>query len=488
MTAKNVKVIALTAAVAALIGSPWYIRNWILAGNPVYPFYYSTFGGKNWSEGLDKEFMVWLKSDYSRPALSKISSSLRRNHFHILYLLPLSLIACRRRKQILIISLGLSLFFAWYYLGTYQLRFGITWQVLLTMAISYGLLETTRYWKGYHFIILAILCGFLIQPLPRQYRSAKSRIDIALGRRSREEYMINFPGSDNTYPLIDYANKNLPEDTILATFWYNAGHHYSKHEYLMLNPLVAGIIDHTSVESPKQYAQEVMDTGATHLLYTAGKAKFFISPPRTKRYYKLHNWHRYFIENHTRLIKRNQEAFLYEITKEPGKTVLPSTFVRPNYSIMPLGETSWEDYTAEYDVIIPSSSGIECAGMLIRYDSRSDNGMRFWIRLGNPSIQLSLWSGSFKHIWEYRHPMIKPDVKYHLKFTVKGNIYSCFVNDQLMTKYEDKMRTFRKGGIGLITYGSELSAFDITFGDLVVRGYDFTVDLTSKVYSTAASR
>ncbi len=180
LTAKNIKVIILSAAVAALVGSPWYIRNWILTGNPVYPFYYSIFGGKNWSEGLDKEFMAWLKSDYSRPALSEISSSFRKNHFHIYYLLPLSLIACGRRKQILIILLGLSLFFAWYYLGTYQLRFGITWQVLLIMAISYGLLEATRYWKGTHFIILAILCGFLVQPLPRQYRSAKSRIDVAL--------------------------------------------------------------------------------------------------------------------------------------------------------------------------------------------------------------------------------------------------------------------------------------------------------------------
>ena len=33
---------------AAGLASFWYIKNWILVGNPVYPFFYSVFGGKNW--------------------------------------------------------------------------------------------------------------------------------------------------------------------------------------------------------------------------------------------------------------------------------------------------------------------------------------------------------------------------------------------------------------------------------------------------------
>lgn len=33
---------------AGAIAAPWYIKNWITVGNPVYPFFYSLFGGKNW--------------------------------------------------------------------------------------------------------------------------------------------------------------------------------------------------------------------------------------------------------------------------------------------------------------------------------------------------------------------------------------------------------------------------------------------------------
>jgi len=36
--------------IGAAIASPWYIKSWIITGNPVYPFAYSIFGGKQWSE------------------------------------------------------------------------------------------------------------------------------------------------------------------------------------------------------------------------------------------------------------------------------------------------------------------------------------------------------------------------------------------------------------------------------------------------------
>ncbi len=319
LIAKNIKIIIFSIFIAIAVGSPWYTRNWILTGNPVYPFYYSLFGGINWSEGLDKEFMIWLKSDYVRPPLSKVPSSLLKEGFCIFYLLPLCLISCRRPKQILIIFLVLANFLAWYYLGTYQLRFGITWQVLLTVAIAYGFLEITRYWKKFHYLIMPVLCVFLVWQLPGQYRSEKSRMKVVLGQQTKEEYLAENSTLSDIYPLIDYANKNLPDGTTLATFWHNAGLYYSKHEYYMLNPLVSGIIDHTVMNSPEEYAKAVLDTGATHLLYSSQKAKFFISPPRTIRYSKLHNWHEYFLRNHCKFLKRNKGAFLYEIIHEAGK-------------------------------------------------------------------------------------------------------------------------------------------------------------------------
>lgn len=41
---------ALYAVLALAVGSPFYIKSWIWTGNPVYPFAYRFFGGRDWSE------------------------------------------------------------------------------------------------------------------------------------------------------------------------------------------------------------------------------------------------------------------------------------------------------------------------------------------------------------------------------------------------------------------------------------------------------
>lgn len=54
----NFKAGLLIAGITAAIACPWYIKNVLNTGNPVYPFFYSAFGGKNWdafSEKIYKE-------------------------------------------------------------------------------------------------------------------------------------------------------------------------------------------------------------------------------------------------------------------------------------------------------------------------------------------------------------------------------------------------------------------------------------------------
>lgn len=41
---------ALTIVLAAAIASPWYVRNAMQVGNPVFPFFYEQLGGKHWDQ------------------------------------------------------------------------------------------------------------------------------------------------------------------------------------------------------------------------------------------------------------------------------------------------------------------------------------------------------------------------------------------------------------------------------------------------------
>jgi len=41
--------IAGCVVLAVLVGAPWYLKTYIYTGNPVYPFFYEIFGGRNWT-------------------------------------------------------------------------------------------------------------------------------------------------------------------------------------------------------------------------------------------------------------------------------------------------------------------------------------------------------------------------------------------------------------------------------------------------------
>ena len=48
--AGGLKTAATVALVAVAIGCPWYVKNAVVTGNPVFPFFYERFGGRNWDQ------------------------------------------------------------------------------------------------------------------------------------------------------------------------------------------------------------------------------------------------------------------------------------------------------------------------------------------------------------------------------------------------------------------------------------------------------
>ena len=58
-----VKTLVIFCAISAIIGSPWYIRNAVNTGNPVYPALYGVFGGRDWSPELDEALNFNITED-----------------------------------------------------------------------------------------------------------------------------------------------------------------------------------------------------------------------------------------------------------------------------------------------------------------------------------------------------------------------------------------------------------------------------------------
>ncbi|CAN5688506.1 hypothetical protein BH11ARM2_BH11ARM2_09990 [soil metagenome] len=46
----NLRPVLLALALGVAVGAPWYVRNIVQTGNPVFPFFYSKLGGREWSD------------------------------------------------------------------------------------------------------------------------------------------------------------------------------------------------------------------------------------------------------------------------------------------------------------------------------------------------------------------------------------------------------------------------------------------------------
>ena len=63
---KAVAAVSLYGLISVVVGSSWYIRNATDTGNPVYPSFYSIFGGRDWSPEVNDAFTATMGRAESR--------------------------------------------------------------------------------------------------------------------------------------------------------------------------------------------------------------------------------------------------------------------------------------------------------------------------------------------------------------------------------------------------------------------------------------
>ena len=63
--------VVVFGSIAGVICLPWYLKSWIMTGNPVYPFLYSVFGGKGWgAAGVEMYRVTFQKFGLGHGALN----------------------------------------------------------------------------------------------------------------------------------------------------------------------------------------------------------------------------------------------------------------------------------------------------------------------------------------------------------------------------------------------------------------------------------
>ncbi len=240
---KGALALAFAGAVVAL---PWYLKSIIYTGNPVYPFFYSIFGGDGWSAQLAKHYaeqQALFGMGHNLPSLllAPFDLTFYSGAFYDkpgLFIGPLMLAAVPvllvarygSRKLVGLLLVFLAHVGIWFAL-TQQSRYLIPAFALLAMLVA-GLLyqdERLRRARSMMWAVLGATALFGVCTLVPQVQSAAPYV---LGTESQDEYLSK---TIDLYDAQHYINRNLPPNAKIALYGDTRGFFLDR-DYVWADP------------------------------------------------------------------------------------------------------------------------------------------------------------------------------------------------------------------------------------------------------------
>jgi hypothetical protein len=191
---------------ALLVALPWYLKNLIWFGNPVFPF---VFGGPDWDQSRLDLYMAYLRSfGVGRSALDylllpwnlyaenhRFSAAMTRIDFPSL-LFPLAILQpWRGSGRSVTAALGVSaLWFAGWSLGSQQLRFLLPIYPALALGVADVIAGPPRPAKGripWHLFLPSLAAGLMLITAFYQVQLLRrfGPLGVAAGAESRASYL-----------------------------------------------------------------------------------------------------------------------------------------------------------------------------------------------------------------------------------------------------------------------------------------------------------
>lgn len=232
-------------AIATVVASPWYLKNWIWLGNPIYPYF---FGGLNYPVQrvqadaylaanlgcghnlqcyLSLPWLIYTRSylfGHAPPAFPSFLS----------LLLPLWIIWRKSRTVNCLLALSLGRFAFWA-VTTQDLRFLLPVYPALSVVTAYVLCQIANLkfprlrWEIFSpTLAISVLVINLGLQLMRALWTQRNPIPVVLGLESQNTYLRH---SLNDYSAIKYVNENLPQGSGLLLIGHKRGY-YLQRDYI----------------------------------------------------------------------------------------------------------------------------------------------------------------------------------------------------------------------------------------------------------------
>jgi len=293
------KAVGLTALASLIIAGPWYLRNVVNTGNPVYPFFYGVFHGKNWDDFSAKIYAEEQKTFGAGSSPSDIGaatlglayqpgrytnpSPTGGNGFPTgalgfvvvgTWLAWLFSGKMGRFEKSVLAATGISLLM-WFVLSQ-QSRYLITLAVP-ACVLAGGALERLKVGP-----IVAVLTG--VQALYSLYVGKFFHLDpklpVVVGKVSEEDYLkANVP----FYEAALAINQIVPKDGKVALYDEVFGY-FLDLPYFWANPGHSTLIPYDRIQNGLQLSEELKKLGFTHVYMNMGIGIAFPSPEAREKW------------------------------------------------------------------------------------------------------------------------------------------------------------------------------------------------------------
>jgi len=223
---------------AFAVGCPFYIKNWIMTGNPFYPFLYGLFGGRGWdpeqarlydmfvkSLGMGRRFVDYLLLPWNLSFNARVDSPQFDGLIGPIFILTLPF-AMGMRKMAVGAKIGLVyalLAFMFWASAAQQIRYLVPILPFLAIMVAYivSYYRHQRLILGLLVLLVAGSVGINGYHVVKHFLKVRPWT-VVLGHEDREAFLSRTLPS---YDMFQYVNDNLPDDTkVFLVYMKNVGY------------------------------------------------------------------------------------------------------------------------------------------------------------------------------------------------------------------------------------------------------------------------
>lgn len=266
------------ALLIGIVSLPWYVRSWILTGNPVFPFMQSLFGRKYWGASATETFQqAYLHTGlftrlndfflFTRGTFfPKTSGWYTIPHIFSMFLIPAFAMFKLWNRWIKFLLIAGFLQYTFTFFSAPNLRFMFPFFTMLSLVAGYTVYVLFDKYKFLRAPIIVSLTIFISVGLIKGYKMNEIQFFVGLGAIEKEKFLKRVYGGLYDYDLTSWANKHLPEGSRILS--WKRHNYFLDADYLCVVPTL-GPLDFSEIRDADSFYKYIRAYGITHLLYSS---------------------------------------------------------------------------------------------------------------------------------------------------------------------------------------------------------------------------